>query len=112
MEKSFKLHGKTFFLTYPQCPLDKQAVADMLATKGIIVKGLIGQEKHQDGNLHIHAYCKYLKEIQTRNMKYFDIEHEGEIYHGNYQVAREPIKVLKYVTKDDKEPLEIGDMDW
>lgn len=78
------MKGKGFFLTWPQCPVDKQVCADMLATKGQIVKGLIGQETHADGNKHLHAYVKYIKEVQTRNMKYFDIVYEGEVYHGNY----------------------------
>jgi len=42
MEKQFRLKGKGFFLTYPQCPATKETLADMLATKGEIAKGLIG----------------------------------------------------------------------
>ena len=40
--KEFKLKSKGFFLTYPQCPATRETVADMLATKGEIAKGLIG----------------------------------------------------------------------
>lgn len=36
------LQGKGFFLTWPKCPVSKQVCADMLATKGDIVKGLVG----------------------------------------------------------------------
>jgi len=113
MEKhDIKLKSKGFFLTYPKCPVPRQVCADMLATKGTIIKGVVCQEQHKDGDLHLHAYVKYLKEIQTRNMKYFDIEHEGEIYHGNYQTAKSSIAIVRYCTKDDQEPLELGDMDW
>jgi len=84
----------------------------MLATKAQIVKGIVGQEQHKDGDLHLHAYVKYIKDISTRNPKYFDIVHEGQVYHGNYQTAKCAIASIKYITKEDKEPMEIGDMDW
>lgn len=38
----YRLQSKGFFLTWPKCPVAKSVVADMLATKGTIIKGLIG----------------------------------------------------------------------
>lgn len=108
----FKLHGKGFFLTYPQCPAPRQLVADMLASKGTVVKGLVGQETHADGELHLHAYVKYIKEVFTRKPEYFDITYEDKVYHGNYQTAKSAIASIKYIGKEDKEPLELGDMDY
>lgn len=34
------------------------------------------------------------------------------MYHGNYQAAKSAIASIKYISKEDTEPLEIGDMDW
>lgn len=110
--KSFRLKSKGFFLTYAQCPAPKQVLAEMLASKGTLVKGLVGQERHQDGNLHLHAYAKYVKDIDTKNPRYFDIEWEGKTYHGEYESAKCAIASIKYITKEDKEPLELADMDY
>lgn len=100
--KQFLLQGYGFFLTYPQCPAPREVVADMLATKGTIVKGLIGQEKHQDGNLHLHAYVKYADRVTTRKPAFFDIVHEGKTYHGNYAPAKSAIASIGYISKEDK----------
>ncbi len=84
----------------------------MLASKGTIVKGLVGQEKHADGNLHLHAYVKYLNQVNTRKPEYFDITWEDKTYHGKYEPAKSAIGSIKYISKDDKEPMELGDMDY
>lgn len=108
----FRLNSSAFFLTYPQCPAPKQVCADMLATKATIVKGLIGQEKHQDGNHHLHAYVRYERKLNIGSPSYFDIQWEGKTYHGKYEGARSASGSFSYITKDDLDPLELGDMDW
>ncbi|AXH74718.1 MAG: Rep catalytic domain protein [Cressdnaviricota sp.] len=110
-QKKFNLQSKGFFLTYPQCPAPRNVLKEMLESKGSIDKGIIGQEKHADGNLHLHAYVKYKTQVHTRNCKYFDIEYEDKTYHGKYEPAKSAIASIKYVTKHDTEPLELGDMD-
>jgi len=84
----------------------------MLESKGSIVKGLIGQEQHADGNYHLHAYVKYINQINTRKPEFFDIVHEDKTYHGKYEPAKSAIGSIKYISKEDKEPLELGDMDY
>lgn len=76
----FRLNSQGFFLTYPQCPLTKEQVRDHLMTLGEIVNGVIAEEKHEDGQPHVHAYVRYSKKKDVRKPDYFDI-HE---YHGNY----------------------------
>jgi hypothetical protein len=73
--KKFRIASKGFFLTFPQCPAPRETLAALVATKGDIDKGIIGQEKHQDGNLHLHAYVKYQQTINVKSPKYFDIEY-------------------------------------
>jgi len=110
---AFRMSTKGVFLTYPQCPAPREAIKDMLESKGLnIAKGIVGQEQHADGNLHLHAYAKFDKPVETRNCKYFDIEFEGKTYHGKYEPAKSAIASIKYVSKHDKEPLELGDMDY
>jgi hypothetical protein len=84
----------------------------MMEAKGLtIAKGIVGQEQHADGNLHLHAYAKFEKNIDTVNPRYFDITWEDKTYHGKYEPAKSAIASIKYVTKHDKMPLELGDMD-
>ena len=85
----------------------------MLETKGVsIAKGVVGQEHHQDGNKHLHAYVKLDKELFTRDCRYFDITWEDTVYHPNIKSAKHAQGSIKYCTKEDKEPLELGTMDY
>lgn len=61
----FRLNGYGFFLTYPQCPLTKERVAELLTALSPIVKGVIAAEKHVDGSPHIHAYVKFAKKLNV-----------------------------------------------
>lgn len=104
--KGFRLDSTGFFLTYPQCPLDKETVRDALQALGTISKGVIARELHKDSGAHIHAYVKYDKKKTVRHSNYFDI---GE-YHPNTQTAKSSIAVMKYIKKDG-DFIEMGDMD-
>jgi len=78
----------------------------MLATKGNILQGVIGQETHASGDLHLHAYVKFAKKLSVKSPRYFDFQ----TYHGKYEPAKNGFASVKYVTKHDKEPLALGDM--
>lgn len=109
----YRLQTKGVFLTYPQCPAPRETIQEMLEAKGLtIVKGIVGQEKHADGNLHLHVYAKFDKTINYTSPQCFDITYEGKQYHGKYEPAKSAIASIKYVTKHDTEPLELGDMDY
>ncbi len=109
----YRLNAKGVFLTYPQCPAPRETVKEMLEAKGLtILKGLIAQETHASGDLHLHAYAKFTKNVETRNPRYFDITWQDNVYHGKYEPAKSAIGSIKYLTKHDKEPLELADMDW
>lgn len=57
-------------------------------------------------------YVKYAYEVRTRDPHYFDFTYQDKNYHGKYETARSPIRSLKYISKEDKEPLELGEMDY
>lgn len=69
----FRLCSKGFFLTYPQCPLDRETIIAALSAKAPVIKGVVATEKHEDGSPHLHAYVKYNKTVNTVNQAYFDI---------------------------------------
>ena len=113
-EKRYRLNTKGLFLTYPQCPAPRECVQQMIESKGnlTIEKGLVAQELHMDGEKHLHAYIKLANYVNTTNCHYFDLQWEGKNYHGKYEPAKSAHASIKYMTKHDKDPLEIADMDW
>lgn len=100
----FRLQGKKFFLTYPQCDTTKEQAMDNVKEyfkddKGIYV---VAHEKHEDGGNHLHIYVEITNKHTITNPNAFDVL---GCKHGNYKtigVAREDrLRVLRYVIKDD-----------
>lgn len=103
---AFTLQAKNIFLTYPQCPLPKEEVLSQLdhlfntVLKRGLLKYMVAEELHNDGNSHIHCFLKLKKRCHIRNATVLDLEGPAdETYHGNYQSARNATKVLRYCMK-------------
>lgn len=94
---NFQIHSKNLFLTYAECPIDKQIAFDFLTDLLKPTRLLVAREKHQNGNYHLHAYCSFETAFRTRNPRFADMQG----HHGNYQGCRSPKNVLKYCTKED-----------
>lgn len=106
--RKFRISSKSWFLTYPQCPLTKDQVLDLLKAKNKPIKGIvIARELHEDGHPHIHAFVQLTKEFNCQNPRFWDLDK----YHGNYQSAKSLTAVVKYIKKDG-DILEFGDIDW
>lgn len=98
--------AKGWFLTYPQCACPAEDcladLKDKLAGQNLeIVEYIIAEEKHENGDPHLHAFIKLNKRVRFKKDR-FDIIYEGKDYHGNYQVAKSWDAVKKYVGKDGK----------
>jgi len=103
---AFRFTATNACLTYPQC--DEVIKTDLYEfllslrsgdTK--VDKILLAQEKHSDGNKHYHAYIRFDHQPNIRDATFFD-------YHGkhpNVQPCRRVRYWIKYITKDDSEPL-------
>lgn len=113
----FRLATHGILLTYAQCPLDKPFVlahiADILEQYQPHIR--IGQERHEDGNLHLHV-CVFLgKKLQRRGAnceRFFDITHDGNTYHPNIQQdLRNRRAALDYVAKEDDDTIDFGEPD-
>jgi len=111
---NFQLCTKQLFLTYPQCPIDKEQAYDILCH----VFGdnlellLVAKELHANGDPHLHVYARLKETLRIRDSKFADLTCPvtGTCYHGNYQGCRSAKNVLKYCTKKDdfKSNFDIG----
>lgn len=102
----FRFNASHALLTYSQCNLSKEYVRDSLVSicGNFIKRMVIGQEHHEDGNLHIHVAIKFTKKMNVRRADYFDI---GE-FHPNLASRHTYAGAETYVKKEDSEPLEHG----
>lgn len=99
---------KLFLLTYPQCEVEPNGILQFLKEKVSLKEYVIAQEKHKDGNHHIHAYIRldgegvFLKDAP--NLFHY-VESENE-HHGNVKPVTETTRsindVIKYCIKDDE----------
>lgn len=104
-KKQFRLRGKKLFLTYPQLDKNieflKEKVLSQLKLKlKHIEHYLIGEEKHENGGIHIHCFFELKTSFDTMNVNYLDLELENQIYHGNYQIGKKKNLLIEYIIKD------------
>jgi len=97
-EKGFRMQGKNFILTFPQCDTKKEVAVERLEQKWKDdLKGyIVCEENHKDGTPHLHVFLQFKEKIRTSKKDYFDFI-GGK--HGNYQVAKSVRGSVEYVTK-------------
>jgi len=97
-ETRYRLRGKQFFLTYPQCSVTKESTLTKIKEtfKENLRFAVVSEEDHQDGTPHLHVALNLHKEIDWRTCTKMDAL-TGQ--HGNYQTSRSMIAVVKYVVK-------------
>jgi len=96
----FHLQAKRFFLTYPQCDLDKTMVADWLLSQHGVHQCIVAEEKHEDGNPHLHVYLTFEKAKRISKADHFDCQG----FHPSIESCKNMKKCVEYITKEDKEP--------
>lgn len=94
----FCLDGKNYFLTFPQNDTLPEDAMNRLKDhfKEELECAIVAQEKHQDGNNHIHIYFKLVNRLKTTKNTYFNFIGGKQ---GNYQTCKKPVDVIKYVIK-------------
>lgn len=97
----FRFQGKSVALTYPQCPVMKENALEHLLDKFPIDEYFIAREKHEDGEWHLHMYLSFKERVRTRDVRAFDIG----IYHPNIQTCKNKGRWLRYMSKEDQDPL-------
>lgn len=109
MPRTFQFKSAQAFLTYAQCPLERDYVLDYITDKlsdldrnpvVTIDAHCVAQETHEDGNFHIHAYLKFSSKLCFTGDNFFDIKINEINYHPNITAPRSSVAVIKYVQKD------------
>lgn len=99
--RTFHYDGVHVFLTYPQCPLEREQLRDFLVELAPNCSYIIGRELHDDGNPHLHAYVHFGGRRRFRDTTVFDVEG----YHPNIQKPRNARHCIAYCRKEDATPL-------
>ncbi len=98
-KKNRRVQAKKYFLTFPQCTVGKQLALTRLLFKYPKAKWIIvAEEKHKDGTPHLHVAFWLSSTVRSSRSDQWDFI-AGK--HGNYQVMRDPYRVVKYVTKEN-----------
>jgi len=97
---TFRLQGKTFFLTWPQNDSDREVVlASCVQLWSHLASYIVvATEQHSDGTPHLHAIIGFKAKQDIKNANPVLDAITGK--HGNYQAAKSAKKVLRYVCKD------------
>ena len=109
---SASLNSTSYLLTYAQSGrnnLTKKKLAEEFKKYSGIKAFRVAQEKHQSGDMHLHAVVQFEKKKTCRLSSYFNIgtahPNIAAITHGTID------NCLDYIIKEDNEPLEWGEFD-
>lgn len=98
-KRDFEINNEKFFLTYSQCSLTPEEVKQGLPLPENIRGYVIGQERHEDLGLHIHAVVWYSERVRSTDPRYFDIMG----FHPNIKTLKtkgDLQRTAKYASKD------------
>ena len=57
-ETKFRISSKSWFLTYPKCPVGKALAMELLKPKRPVKGMVVASEKHEDGSpIYTHSFC-------------------------------------------------------
>lgn len=102
---NFRFNARSAFLTYAQCgPLLKEELFNFMNDTYGVEDFMIGEETHQDGGRHLHAYFRFKSKVHSRDPRCFDINQN----HPNIKTVRQGKKsldkILEYIGKEDPSP--------
>lgn len=108
MTSNFRVNAKGFFLTFPQTTTTKESAFENLRASPEWERlkwCVISQETHADGNTHLHVILYYQRKRDIRSPLFFDFIANS---HGNVQALRSVYNAIKYLHKEDKNPIAHG----
>lgn len=106
--KRIRIQAKNWILTFPQCDVSKDIALQRLTSSELRLKAaIICQEKHADGDSHLHIGIFLEEKLRISDPAFFDFVCEK---HGNYQSMKSISGTIAYLHKEDPAPLIYGDM--
>lgn len=96
-ENNFRYNASKVFLTYPQCRLSMQELLAGITAIKEVKYYTIAQERHENGEPHLHALFEFNTKVSTRNPAYFDVQG----HHPNIQKPKNLKNVLAYIKKEE-----------
>lgn len=118
--KEFRINASAFFLTYPQCPIPKEKLHELVSAQRVLPAKFhpdmcniaVAQETHQNGGKHLHAWLRFKPNVSRyhlANPLMFDVTFEGKTYHPSIERQKgSDADVADYVMKEDKNPFLVG----
>lgn len=100
---------KQMFITYPKSTCDKQEFRDKLLKFEPDYYKIV-EEKHKDGTPHLHAVIRFKNKYSKAHMlKYFKEVYPNDYKRIDVEAVRSIKNAIKYLSKEDTEPLESGE---
>lgn len=97
----FRCDAKNFFLTYPNSTAIPHGLLHQeLCDNEKVANVYSCRERHENGEYHHHAIVQCIQKFNCRNERYFDIEHEGHIFHPSIEACRSIPASNEYIAKD------------
>ncbi len=92
------LQATNLFITYPKCTASKETVMLNIGARLKPKFAIVAAELHKDGTPHLHCVIK----LQKRRRIPHSVLDGLAGKHGNYQSARDLLKVISYVVKGNQ----------
>lgn len=101
-------YAKRYFLTFPQCDVDRKDLQAHLLQFGTYNQYIIAKEQHEDGNKHMHCLIEYVNKVKATNARYFD--YEGHHCHVKTvgRTNEDWNRCWHYCLKEDEKPVYQG----
>jgi len=108
-----RVRSTAFFVTYSQSALARDVITQWFSRQVRVKRVVVGQEHHQDGNLHWHVLIEFDSKKEIKPATHFNIEGE----HPNIKVWLRSegstyeqwfLNHWKYCKKEDPTPFIVG----
>ena len=123
-ERKFRFNARQTFLTYAQCDVPGREFLHLFPLAHSVKVCFAKQERHEDGSLHLHAFCAFTRKLDLSNPQCFDLLVEDKSanagdeqgarnvrrFHPNIKRVGGPedlVRAWEYLCKDGVTPLEL-----
>ncbi len=92
------LQATNLFITFPQCDVTKESVLLNIGARLKPKFAIVAVEQHADGHPHLHCAIKLKQRTRIPHAVLDGLAGK----HGDYQGARDMLKVISYIVKDNE----------